>query len=408
MHRLSVPLATIVLLAACGSPPGVTSPRPSPSATASTSPSASASAASTPATPPSAGPSSPEKPSMDDVDAAAVSAQCEKIRSEQHAALDALANKGLPKKKVIEGKALFGRCIPVGKAAIVLTVDEFGAAIPPAKKDPICTNGRIHPSSLASFGCFDPPCPDCISGNVYMKLVAPPFVALDYPVGMLALPGSHRVGSEDDEGYDLGTSLGALSAAVVGTFDVDGDGWPEVLHCGTVHGLQREPLEKGCALVSTQPIEFGPSKATTAIENALTGGFRMTPTGPELSVLQIDARSSCAVEFDQKRQCTGPTLWARYDKGVFIPPLEGPDPELWKRFAAQCREPVPDAFGETIAASIIEDVFCEAVLAGKLPPEDLDAKTLAKHCPGDCPAQPTLETIYEATRMLLAGTKPSP
>jgi len=139
----------------------------------------------------------------------------------------------------------------------------------------------------------------------------------------------------------------------------------------------------------------------------------MTPSGPELAVLQADLRGECPVDTNTRRHCTGPTLWSRTKNGAFVAPLEGPDPELWSRFVEQCREAAAQKggespFGSSIPASIVEKEFCKALPAGKLPPEDLDERTLRAICGRSCPAEMTIRIIYGATRGMLEEHPPSP
>jgi hypothetical protein len=392
-------LGSMSLVAGCGPAPRAT-PSPAPATAARPAPTAS------------------EKPPVtSDVDAAAVTRQCAKIAAQQHAALDTLAKKGVPAAKIAAAKELFGKCQPVGKAALVLTIDELDAANTPAEQDPICSRGTVHPSSLAGFGCFDPPCNDCIQGNLMMNLVALPFSSAPRSIGPIAPVTGFRAHSDDGGDYRIGTSIATLRGAIKGSFDVDADGWPELLHCGTIHDLQGDRptmttlREEACTLLSTEPSGFGPSITATAIADSLTGRFRMTASGPELAVVQADLRGECGENPDARLHCTGPTLWSRYKDGAFVAPLEGPDPELWSRFVEQCREAAAQKggespFGSSVPARIIEKEFCKALPAGKLPPEDLGDRTLAAYCGGGCPAESTIRIIYGATRAMLEAQRP--
>ncbi|WP_052376706.1 hypothetical protein [Chondromyces apiculatus] len=357
---------------------------------------------------------------MADVDAAAVTRACEAMRKKQHAALDALKAKRIDAKKIEHAKKLFGTCHPVGKAALVMTVDALQAVKQP-RRDPICARHDIHPSSLVTFGCFDRTCDDCISGMVSLELVAAPFQAAPMVLGPLSVPSTLRTRSSDGNVVPTGTSIEALSAAHKGAVDVDGDGWPEALHCGTVHALGERtdastPTTDGCVLVSTAPDRFGASKAAERLEEML-GEVRQTAAGPEVLVRSAVTKhvdALCPFGEDERMHvdsfCNGLTLWARYKDGAFVPPLE--DPALPARLTAACKEAeargeVGAAFG-TSALMFAEGV-CKALQSGKEPAQTLDEGELTELCSvfgaqdSQCAASEASQALYGLFRKAIGG-----
>src|SRR5262245_29710939 len=78
------------------------------------------------------------------VNAALVDAECAAIQKKEHAALDALATKGVDKAAIAQAKNRIGKCMKLNGAALVLSIEGLRSALPPPQ-DPVCSDVGVHP-----------------------------------------------------------------------------------------------------------------------------------------------------------------------------------------------------------------------------------------------------------------------
>jgi hypothetical protein len=361
----------------------------------------------TPSVPPSSVAPAEESiiaPSPDEL--ARLDARCAELAKTQHAAIDKLAAKsakGFPAKLVKAAKQQLGRCTRTGPFAVALTIEGLEAAAPPAR-DSACKR-PMAASEAAQFGCFDPPCPDCVRGKLRLHVLDAKGGASATTIGSLAREGA-RMRSNGDA-IALGKALGSLEARVGGWATL-APGRNLLVHCGTVHHLDGpdDPFQPGserCEAFELAKSALSRSSAANGL-GTLTGEIRFTPEGPKIGIIPDDRSSACGSpeETAIASMCVGPRLWAPVAQGQLGSPYRDPGLRAW--MLSMCRAAAGAGLdvGAGIAANVIADAVCADLTAGKPLRASLTDEDLAVVCgaakPPVCPIGDTFQTMYGTLR----------
>ncbi len=294
----------------------------------------------------------------------------------------------------------FGHCAPVGTGVSLLTLHGLAAA-PPPPLAPACADNRLHPSVKVSLGCFDPPCPDCVAGEVQLTVFAAEHAPLTLSLGDLS---ANALGRTRDSDEPFGIALGSLGGRVSATVQLREKSLG-ILHCGSVHRLNDlndpyHPAGEACALLEYDGLNLVLSGANAI--GAWTGQVRSSAEGPRLGVVVDDRSDACGPPGEAlPNTCLGPVVWAPVVDGEPRHPYQSAGfREAVRASCLASKNGSASEFGDGIAGWVLGEVLCADLLAGKPPRARLTSNDLSAVCGirTDCAIGDTFQAMYAELR----------